>query len=206
MIRHPWTPQKDEIINRLAALGKTTSEMADAIFAETGEKHSRNSVLGRAHRMKVPLKGTKPLSVWSDPARTKYLRELWKRGLSQAEMARAMTAKFGDKFSVGAIASKGASSGIAKQFNRQRIAELSRPVSRPKPARAPRPVKLTPQAALIDTSNARPWLTRLRGECKYPLGEAGDIHSCCAPMFGNTGYCEPHAALCFLPRPVRRAA
>ena len=202
----PWTPQKDAIIKRLAALNKTATEMSEAIFEETGERHSKNSIIGRAHRQKTPLYGTKPFTVWDDPARVEYLRELWKRGLSQAEMARAMTAKFGDKFSIGAIASKGASTGIAKQFNRQKIAGLSRPVSRPKPARPPRPVKLTPQAVPIDTSNARPWLTRLRGECKFPIGEAGDIHSCCAPVFGNTGYCQAHAAICFLPRPVKRAA
>lgn len=201
-----WTEQEDAILVREAALNKTSTEIGAAIKTATGNKRTRNAIIARAHRINVSLYGTKPYSVWDDPARTEFLRELWKRGLSQNVMAAQMTAKFGEKFTIGAIASKGASSGIAKEFNRQKIANLSRPVSRPKPAPKPRIIKPVPQAVPVDTSSARPWLTRLRGECKYPLGEAGNIHSCCAPVFGNTGYCEPHAAICFLPRPVKRVA
>lgn len=201
-----WTEQEDAILVREAALKKTSTEIGAIIKAQTGKTRTRDAIIARAHRIKIALYGTKPYSVWDDPARTEFLRELWKRGLSQNVMAAQMTAKFGEKFSIGAIASKGASSGIAKEFNRQKIANLSRPISRPKPAPKPRVVKPVPQAVPVDTSSARPWLTRLRGECKYPLGEAGDIHSCCAPVFGNTGYCQAHAAICFLPRPVKRVA
>jgi hypothetical protein len=201
-----WTPQEDAILISLAALKKTSTEIGAAIKKATGNTRTRNAIIARATRNKIALYGSKPYSVWDDPARTEYLRELWKRGLSQGVMAAQMTAKFGEKFTIGAIASKGASSGIAKEFNRQKIANLSRPVSRPKPVRVLREVKPVPQAVPVDTSHARPWLTRLRGECKFPLGEAGNIHSCCAPVFGNTGYCQAHAAVCFLPRPVKRAA
>lgn len=44
---------------------------------------------------------------------------------------------------------------------------------------------------------ARPWLTRLRGECSYPYGPRGNIHSCCAPTWNGTAFCEDHAGLCF---------
>jgi hypothetical protein len=45
-------------------------------------------------------------------------------------------------------------------------------------------------------ATARPWLTRLRGECKYPYGPRGAVMSCCAPEWMESGYCENHAALC----------
>jgi hypothetical protein len=44
---------------------------------------------------------------------------------------------------------------------------------------------------------ARPWLTRKHGECAYPYGERHNIHSCCAPTFAESSYCESHAGLCF---------
>lgn len=55
----------------------------------------------------------------------------------------------------------------------------------------------------IIPDGARPWLTRLRGECSYPYGPRGQIHSCCAPTWNGTTYCESHAGLCF---EVRKAA
>jgi hypothetical protein len=39
----------------------------------------------------------------------------------------------------------------------------------------------------------RPWLTRLKGECAYPVGgEGGATRSCCNPC-GSALYCFRHA-------------
>lgn len=58
----------------------------------------------------------------------------------------------------------------------------------------PKAAKVEPVEVIPDT--ARPWLTRLCGECSYPYGERHNIHSCCAPVWRGTGMCEAHAALC----------
>ena len=43
---------------------------------------------------------------------------------------------------------------------------------------------------------ARPWLTRTSRECKYLYGQRHAYLACCAPVWGDTGHCESHAALC----------
>lgn len=43
---------------------------------------------------------------------------------------------------------------------------------------------------------ARPWRTRVFGECAYPYGGRYHVMSCCAPTWEGTSYCEAHAALC----------
>lgn len=78
-------------------------------------------------------------------------------------------------------------------------------------ARAGIPAKPRPKAGPKEDSNvipltARPWLTRGRGECSYPYGPRGEIHSCCLPVWNDTGQCEHHYALCHdLDRQKRRA-
>jgi len=49
---------------------------------------------------------------------------------------------------------------------------------------------------------ARPWLTRALGECAYPYGPRGQVHSCCKPVFGVSQWCESHHALCTTERRV----
>ncbi len=40
----------------------------------------------------------------------------------------------------------------------------------------------------------RPWLSRLKGECAFPVGGAGVATlSCCNPC-GAATYCQPHSA------------
>lgn len=62
----------------------------------------------------------------------------------------------------------------------------------------PRPKPVAVEAAEIIPLHARPWLTRKRGECAYPHGERGNIHSCCKPTFGATSWCEGHASVCLV--------
>ncbi len=46
----------------------------------------------------------------------------------------------------------------------------------------------------------RPWLTREKGECAFPVGGEGmTLQSCCNPCAGST-YCRPHAAAMRGPR------
>jgi hypothetical protein len=48
--------------------------------------------------------------------------------------------------------------------------------------------------------NARPWLTREKGECAFPVaGEGMHLQACCNPC-GAATYCPPHAAAMRGPR------
>jgi GcrA cell cycle regulator len=59
------------------------------------------------------------------------------------------------------------------------------------PAPAPK-VDLQPIPLTVESPNARPWMERRGGECKWPLGERGAIMSCCNPIW-RRDYCEGHA-------------
>ncbi len=61
-----------------------------------------------------------------------------------------------------------------------------------------RPLPPTPPTAMA--LRPRPWLSRLPGECAFPVdGEGWTTRACCNPC-GSRAYCEPHLAL------IRRAA
>ncbi len=46
----------------------------------------------------------------------------------------------------------------------------------------------------------RPWLTREKGECAFPVGGEGiGLRACCNPC-GEAAYCPPHAAAMRGPR------
>jgi hypothetical protein len=41
----------------------------------------------------------------------------------------------------------------------------------------------------------RPWLSRMSGECAFPVdGEDAFVRACCNPA-GPSGYCDAHAAI-----------
>ncbi|HEY7900524.1 MAG TPA: hypothetical protein VIC25_04995 [Caulobacteraceae bacterium] len=39
---------------------------------------------------------------------------------------------------------------------------------------------------------ARPWTSRLAGECAYPVDGCGEAMRCCCAPCGEARYCEPH--------------
>lgn len=61
---------------------------------------------------------------------------------------------------------------------------------------------LPPDPPVDIAAAPRPWLTRLEGECAFPVdGVSWDTRSCCNPS-GKGTYCEVHRALMRLPPPV----
>lgn len=192
-----WKPAEDAIIRRYAPLRHTTSQMAETIKSELGINRTRDMVLSRSRRIGVQLLAAdnRPLDTWKDPARSEKLRLLWKQGHPLTKIASILTASFDMTVSRGAVISKARSMGLTTEFRRKpNVAVHKVPkVTKPRPASAPlppRPVKVIPAPVLADVSNARPWLTRARGECAYPIGEQGNIHSCCAPTAET--YCPAH--------------
>lgn len=57
----------------------------------------------------------------------------------------------------------------------------------------------------VESPNARPWMERRAGECKWPLGERGAIQSCCNPI-ARGSFCAGHAAVGYDQRPEKRNA
>lgn len=60
-----------------------------------------------------------------------------------------------------------------------------------KPAPVPAPVN--DPTLPVASPHARRWQDRANGECKWPIGERGAIHSCCNPITRGQ-YCAGHAA------------
>jgi len=50
----------------------------------------------------------------------------------------------------------------------------------------------------VESPNARPWMERQPGECKWPLGDRHAVVSCCNPI-ARGGYCAGHAEVAFVP-------
>jgi len=55
----------------------------------------------------------------------------------------------------------------------------------------------------VESPNARPWMERRAGECKWPLGERGAIQSCCNPI-ARGSFCAGHAAVGYDQAPPKR--
>lgn len=164
-----WTPERDAELKRRVVLS-TYRETAKSMGITVGSVASRAAKLG--------LKPVKRDHVWMEKD-SQYLRDSY-RTTTQREMA-AFLGVHSSTISV-RLKALGLKSPVIRG-NRQPVTYL-----------APKAAKAEPSNVIPST--ARPWLTRLRGECNYPYGERGDIHSCCAPVWRGTGMCEDHAALC----------
>lgn len=147
------------------------------------------------------------MSGWDD-ARVETLKTLWRRGLS----ARQIAEKLG-------CVSRNAVIGKARRLHlahrtesfhkatralpssRLTVIKAVKPQSKMFGINAGRPPKLPqPLPVLRGPSLAiepRPWLTRLFGECAYPVdGEGAETRSCCAPCAGAR-YCGQHHKLMY---------
>jgi len=61
---------------------------------------------------------------------------------------------------------------------------------------------MTIHRSLMIASAPRPWLTRLSGECAFPVdGDGRDIRSCCNPCGAET-YCPAHRRVASLGQPT----
>lgn len=164
-----WTPEMDEKLTRILSFlpfRRAAEEMGVTI----------GSVASRAARL--GLKSLNNKTDWS-PDRIEFLKANYET-MTQREMG----AELG--FSESTISLRLKKMGLKSPGMRRAAATPS--------YITPRAAKVEPVEVIPDT--ARPWLTRLRGECSYPYGERHNIHSCCAPVWRGTGMCEAHAALC----------
>jgi len=146
----------------------------------------------------------KPSSPWT-PEDEATLRRLWFTGASCYLIGQQMGGK-----TAGQVLSKGTRMGLpARGFPLRRKAADRDYASVSAAASARKGTTLGPKARPgpkeepnIIPDFARPWLTRSMGECSYPYGPRGNIHSCCKPVFGVSQWCESHHALCTTERKI----
>lgn len=149
---------------------------------------------------------------WPDE-RTEMMRELWDKGLSALQIAKALNAKFHIALTRNAVIGKVHRSGLRRSTELRRATnaasgrrsgEVRRAKAEAREAqailrRASRPPQ--PMPVMHDASFAKPWIERAFGECAYPIaGDGADVISCCAPT--EATYCAFHAARMYVIPPT----
>lgn len=74
------------------------------------------------------------------------------------------------------------------------------PAPKPKPVKAKRPevpvltsTEIRSRVGVVPGSLPKPWTSRARGECAWPVeGQGADVRSCCGPVAPGRRYCQPH--------------
>ena len=132
-----WTKEDDEILKKGCAVGLSFRKIAALML----NARTRNSVIGRAHRL----------------------------GISPERVAKPVTIK----------------------------PVVIKPVTI-KPFKPVLVLRAKTTAPAPDAGNdfARPWESRKRGECAWPLNGDGGTWSCCAPTAAT--YCPRHAKIMFI--------
>lgn len=192
------TLDKVEAVRSLSSEGKTIREvsaltgLSDSAVRRTREK------LGIRSDKRAPQPARK-----LTPDKERLMLELWAQKVGPTEIARRLDVS---RSAVEAKANRLNLPRFGKELKTVRnFSHLHTPAARAKAAETRRntipksrpqfSAKVVPVEVIPET--ARPWLTRLRGECSYPYGPRGQIHSCCKPVWRETTYCEGHAGLCF---------
>lgn len=209
-----WTSELDATL--LAHLNNRLSA------AEAGMSMgiTRNSALSRARQLGYSFRGDEAarkgrLSVvhgkradeaWS-PEASALAAKLYREGKSGAEIARQVSA-LGRKFSRQAVAGHLHRKGVIDphrshpKVRRNPVGNFRKPTTDAFKAKKPLAksdpqCRLTGSMTLVDVSQARPWITRKRHECAWPIGtpeQPADQLTCCAPTHG-LAYCPHHMAV-----------
>lgn len=216
----PWTEERDAQLTADWAAGFTTSEIGERMGI------SKNSVIGRAHRLRLPSRGS-PINLAASQSWTEAddatLRQLYGGFLTAAEIGARMGR------SVGQISYRAKFLGLvagrrAKQM-RRRTGLFARPLagrdafsfpkqSRPAPQCRPRAAQPGSAASTEHGGSSSPNLPEVAAmpprvfsgpECKYPLwgDERPEVPRFCAePVRANLNgcaspYCAAHYAECY---------
>jgi GcrA cell cycle regulator len=145
------------------------------------------------------------MSGWTDE-RLARMEELWLAGMSAEQIA----CDLGGGLTRSAVAGKVWRRGLTRAAGAE-----AKPIRRPSKPREKVAVKKhgaghvvayevvatqpLPEPTKVEAGlNARPWDSRLKGECTWPIdGPAGALLACCDPADGL--YCRPHAQVAYRP-------
>jgi hypothetical protein len=215
----PWTPERDQQLTADWALGFTTSEIGERMGI------SKNSVIGRARRLRLPSRGS-PINLAASQSWTEVhdatLRQLYGGFLTAAEIGARMGRSVGQisyraKF-LGLVAGRRAKqTGLRVRQKAQPSAgrdaispRQSRPVTTCRPsAEQPGAAAATARDCLspsnLPEAAAMPPRVFSGTECKYPLhGDERPVvpRFCAEPVRDNakgcaSPYCAAHYAECY---------
>lgn len=215
--RNVFTPEMDKEILRLRALGTNRTDIANAIGMGRTATSNRIKSLGLVKEAPRQLKWTPEM----DAMIKRYINVLTRgeiaKKIGKGATAAAVISRCA-RLNLQGVSPQAPQPWTAEedQYLRDRVGSLSQrdmaeelgrersSVFRRleklgiKPERAvvtyiaPKAVKPSQSIPLT----ARPWLTRTSRECKYLYGQRHAYLACCEPVWGDTGHCEAHAALC----------
>jgi GcrA cell cycle regulator len=196
--REEWPAGHIDTLRRMWA-SYTGSEIAERLTA-AGFPCTRNSVIGKAHRLGLPGKKRstgRPPTIWNAEAE-RIIRARWGSGCSGAEITREVWDRAALKVTPKTVSAKAHAMGLPRNprpFSAPRVRPV--PTSRP---RLPTMTEVVMMAAaeprLVSTLNLKP------DDCRFPIGDPRQ------PGFGFCGatkwdrsrsYCEYHHRLCWRP-------
>jgi hypothetical protein len=221
----PWNDERDAQLTADWAAGFTTSQIGERMGI------GKNSVIGRAHRLRLPSRGS-PINLAASQSWTEAddatLRQLYGGFLTAAEIGARMSRSVGQisyraKF-LGLVAGRRAKKTRPREFSPARPSAgrdasfpgQSRPVTTCRP-RGAQPGAAAATALDVSSSEnlpevaAMPPRVFLGTECKYPLhGDDRPVvpRFCAEPVRENakgcaSSYCAAHYAECYA-APVKR--
>lgn len=176
----------DPTFIRMRAEGKTAQQIADAFGVSLKRVQNWISVGIRAGTVERHVSAK--VTVWTDDKVAEF-RRLWAVGHGPAAISRIMDV------TVRAAQNRARALGLTgdRSYPKARKAAPPRDYRMEHLvgiARKPRP-HVTSETWL-KTATSRPFLSRERSECAWPLGERGDYHACCAETLEGDSYCEHH--------------
>lgn len=167
-----WHPEMVAYAGKKWLEGRSATEITRDLRDSFGLIKTRNAVIGVLHRNGYSSKGR---AVPSRPVRAPKVARSYVR-----------PPKPGQQNKAGSIFGKTTTLNAAETEAKRQKAK----------AEGDALIAAVRAGAKVESPNARPWMERGFGECKFPLGERGEILSCCNPV-SRGGYCEGHAAVCF---------
>jgi GcrA cell cycle regulator len=214
----PWTPERDQQLTADWAAGFTTSQIGERMGI------GKNSVIGRAHRLRLPSRGL-PINLAASQSWTEEddatLRQLYGGFLTAAEIGARMGRSVGQisyrASNLGLVAGRRAKqTGARAAFMRSSAGRDASFPGQSRPVTPCRPRAEQPGAAAatahggsssqnLPEAAAMPPRVFLGTECKYPLhGDERPVvpRFCAEPVRANLNgcaspYCAAHYAECY---------
>lgn len=188
----PWPEERVAQLRTFLGAGLSASQAARALSLD-GFTVTRNSVIGKAHRIKAALPGAPPAARrWTSVAE-QILCENW--GTTTAPVIARLLAEAGFPHTPHAIRNK----ALKITDTRKGYGAPKRPragYDRPnQPPRVYRPPVPAPEARMIGLLDLAP------RDCRFPIGDPREpgFGFCAAPASVGHSYCEHHHALAYQP-------
>lgn len=175
--QNSWSQAEIDKVTPLWLDGKSASEIARVMPGR-----SRNAIIGIVHRLGLSRTGATVQRVRREPTMARPARA------PKVRQSQLKPPKPGQQNRPAVIfGAVGVLNPVEVEKKRQKFR-----------AHGQDAVAYVAAGADVESPNARPWMERLSGECKWPLDERGAVRFCCNPVERGS-YCAGHAAVAFVP-------